>query len=44
MIGADEYVTWEIAPALLADGRVIDLWLHGGGTPPSALTIIIYPF
>ncbi|CAJ1942592.1 unnamed protein product [Cylindrotheca closterium] len=25
-IGAEEYVTWEIAPGLLADGSVVDVW------------------
>lgn len=29
-VGADSYVTWEIAPAKLADGRVVDLWTRGG--------------
>jgi len=25
-IGAEEYVTWEIAPGRLADGSVVDVW------------------
>ena len=25
-IGAEEYVTWEIAPGLLADGSIVDVW------------------
>jgi len=25
-VGAEEYVTWEIAPGLLADGSVVDVW------------------
>lgn len=29
-IGAEEYVTWEIAPGRLADGTIVDVW--GGST------------
>lgn len=25
-VGAEEYVTWEIAPGLLVDGSVVDIW------------------
>ena len=25
-VGAEEYVSWEIAPGLLADGSVVDIW------------------
>ena len=25
-VGAEEYVTWEIAPGKLADGSVVDVW------------------
>ena len=44
-IGAEEYVTWEIAPGLLLDGSYVDVWsgrttidwslptLHSGGAP-----------
>ena len=28
-VGAEEYVTWEIAPGLLADGSVVDIWARG---------------
>lgn len=44
-IGAEEYVTWEIAPGLLADGSVVDVWgrrnavdwsLPGTGAPSTA--------
>ena len=41
-VGAEEYVTWEIAPGKLADGSVVDVWgrrdyvdwdMPGSGTP-----------
>ena len=41
-VGAEEYVTWEIAPGLLRDGSIVDIWrrspevdwsLPGGGAP-----------
>ncbi|CAB9499499.1 Inherit from NOG: HTTM domain protein [Seminavis robusta] len=41
-VGAEEYVTWEIAPGLLVDGSVVDVWgqkdevdwrLPGAGAP-----------
>lgn len=44
-VGAEEYVTWEIAPGLLQDGTIIDVWgrreevnwnLPGGGAPCTA--------
>lgn len=44
-VGAEEYVTWEIAPGLLADGSIVDVWgrrddvtwsLPGGGAPCTA--------
>lgn len=44
-LGAEEYVTWEIAPGLLADGSIVDVWgrrdevswkLPGGGAPCTA--------
>jgi len=44
-IGAEEYVTWEIAPGLLADGSVVDVWgrredvtwdMPGSGAPCTA--------
>ena len=43
--GAEEYVSWEIAPGLLQDGSVVDVWgkrndvswkLPGGGAPCTA--------
>jgi hypothetical protein len=45
-VGAEEYVTWEIAPGLLADGSVVDVWgrrdefswnLPGSGAPCTAI-------
>ena len=47
-IGAEEYVTWEIAPGLLADGTFVDIWkdslvidwnlptVQSGGAPSTA--------
>jgi len=44
-VGAEEYVTWEIAPGELADGSIVDVWgrrdvvswdLPGGGAPCTA--------
>jgi hypothetical protein len=44
-VGAEEYVTWEIAPGLLEDDSVVDVWgrrdevnwnLPGGGAPCTA--------
>lgn len=44
-VGAEEYVTWEIAPGKLADGTIVDVWgrrdevnwnLPGGGAPCTA--------
>ena len=44
-VGAEEYVTWEIAPGLLQDGSVVDVWgrrdvvqwdLPGTGAPCTA--------
>ena len=44
-VGAEEYVTWEIAPGRLADGSVVDVWgrtrsvnwnLPGGGAPSTS--------
>jgi hypothetical protein len=44
-VGAEEYVTWEIAPGLLQDGTIVDVWgrreevnwnLPGGGAPCTA--------
>lgn len=44
-VGAEEYVTWEIAPGLLQDGSYVDVWgrrdtidwsLPGGGAPSTA--------
>jgi hypothetical protein len=44
-VGAEEYVTWEIAPGLLQDGTFVDIWgrrdtidwsLPGGGAPCTA--------
>jgi hypothetical protein len=44
-VGAEEYVTWEIAPGLLQDGSIVDVWgrrnevnwnLPGGGAPCTA--------
>jgi hypothetical protein len=44
-VGAEEYVTWEIAPGLLKDGSFVDVWgrrdtidwsLPGGGAPCTA--------
>ena len=44
-VGAEEYVTWEIAPGMLLDGTVVDVWgrrdevnwsLPGGGAPCTA--------
>lgn len=41
-VGAEEYVTWEIAPGLLVDGSIVDVWgrknsvdwnLPGSGAP-----------
>lgn len=29
-IGAETYVTWEICPAKLANGKIVDLWKRGG--------------
>jgi hypothetical protein len=43
--GAEEYVTWEIAPGMLQDGSIVDVWgrhddvnwnLPGGGAPCTA--------
>jgi hypothetical protein len=44
-VGAEEYVTWEIAPGLLQDDSIVDVWgrredvnwnLPGGGAPCTA--------
>jgi hypothetical protein len=44
-VGAEEYVTWEIAPGVLQDGSYVDVWgksdniswsLPGGGAPCTA--------
>jgi hypothetical protein len=44
-VGAEDYVTWEIAPGLLNDGSIVDVWgrrdtvvwsLPGGGSPCTA--------
>ena len=44
-VGAEEYVTWEIAPGRLVDGSVVDVWgrrdevswkLPGGGAPSTS--------
>jgi hypothetical protein len=47
-VGAEEYVTWEIAPGLLADGTYVDVWkgstvidwrlptIQSGGAPSTA--------
>ena len=44
-VGAEDYVTWEIAPGLLQDGSVVDVWGHsddvkwampGAGAPSTA--------
>lgn len=44
-VGAEEYVTWEIAPGMLEDGSVVDVWgkkeevdwnLPGSGAPCTA--------
>ena len=44
-VGAEEYVTWEIAPGMLEDGTIVDVWgrrdevnwnLPGGGAPCTA--------
>lgn len=44
-VGAEEYVTWEIAPGELQDGSIVDVWgrrehvnwnLPGGGAPCTA--------
>jgi hypothetical protein len=44
-VGAEEYVTWEIAPGLLQDGSIVDVWgrrdavdwtLPGSGAPCTA--------
>jgi len=46
-VGAEEYVTWEIAPGLLRDGSVVDVWgrrdevswdLPGDGAPCTSTT------
>jgi hypothetical protein len=46
-VGAEEYVTWEIAPGELQDGSFVDVWgrrdeiswqLPGGGAPCTATT------
>jgi hypothetical protein len=44
-VGAEEYVSWEIAPGKLADGSIVDIWgrrsdvtwaMPGGGAPCTA--------
>jgi hypothetical protein len=44
-VGAEEYVSWEIAPGLLADGSVVDVWsksldvrwsMPGSGAPSTS--------